>query len=530
MSWRDKATKIDQPSKSSWRDRATPVETLPELEKFSKLDSFGRALAQGGTFGFADEITSGLEAVGDTVFGDRPLNEIGDAYRDRKVEAREIYDQAQKQNPYSYGAGELTGAVGTAFVPGLNLLNAAKGARLAGVAGKAALAGGAYGLGDSEGETLGENLIDTAQGALLGAGGGALGVAASKGASKLANSKVGKYLMDKAAGWFDDVAEFNSARALGLERGTRKNFTKQQIKDIGRYGLDSVDPKTGKKILSPFANTDDLVNRSARVQAEAGEKIGGVVDEIDASGFKGFSPLDTAAKVDDELGGFYRDPINRSEARLFDNAIESILMRGDGNIPLADAQTLKKTMGKVANWKNKVNITEKETLARNIYKTVSNQLDDAAEAGAESLGKPELLDDFLKAKKTYTTSKGSDDLLYNKVAREEGNKMFSLTDKILASTGVGATSLAGPAGAALTVGALGTKKFAEKYGNQLSAITSNKLANFVRQAPETLGKYAEPLRKAMERGGTSLAVTHHMLSAKDPEYRKLMQQDEEAED
>ena len=67
MSWKDtiqeeKATE----SKSSWKDT---IQEEPQAD--SMLESGVRGLAQGASFGFADEITGGLEALYDVATTDK---------------------------------------------------------------------------------------------------------------------------------------------------------------------------------------------------------------------------------------------------------------------------------------------------------------------------------------------------------------------------------------------------------------------------------------------------------------------------
>lgn len=128
-----------------------------------KLESFLRGGWQGLTFGLGDELAGATDAV----FTDK-------TYEEGRDESRRLNAAAEAANPKSYLAGDMGGSVATAFVPGLGALNAAKGARLAQVAGKAALQGGLTGFGKSEEESAGGLLADTAKGAMIG---GALGTA-----------------------------------------------------------------------------------------------------------------------------------------------------------------------------------------------------------------------------------------------------------------------------------------------------------------------------------------------------------------
>lgn len=151
--------------------------------KPSDLESFGRGAADMVAFGFDDEITSGVR-TGFGLWGDYGKDVEG---------ARQRKATAQQENPWAYGAGQLAGAVPSAFVP---LGAAARGVGLAakvgrGVATGAAM-GGLYGAGSGEGS---DRLRTAGIGAVAGGIGGAAIPAAGhligKGVGRVVGSKLG---------------------------------------------------------------------------------------------------------------------------------------------------------------------------------------------------------------------------------------------------------------------------------------------------------------------------------------------------
>jgi hypothetical protein len=144
----------------------------PPTEKYTPLQSTARGVAQGGTLGFADEISGGVEALWEKAKGNPA--EFGELYKKYRNESRANFAQAREQNPYAFGTGEVTSGVATALIPGLNI---AKGAKLAEIAARSALAGGVAGTGYSEAETPEGVAADTATGAVFG---GAFGAGAAK--------------------------------------------------------------------------------------------------------------------------------------------------------------------------------------------------------------------------------------------------------------------------------------------------------------------------------------------------------------
>jgi hypothetical protein len=363
-----------------------------------------------------------------------------------------------------------------------------------------------------------------------------------------------------------NLAKKFGARALGAERGTIKKLGADKVDELGAYALD-------EGLLSPLASTDDLITRNAANQAKGGAMMDEVYTTIDDAGKSTFNPQKAAEQVNEEVGSFWRSPINRGETNQLENTLESILMRGEGNIPIKEAQALKQELGKVANWKNNLSITDKERMARDAYGIVSSQIDEAVELGAKEIGSEGLLNTLKEGKRLYGNSKGAQVLLENKNAAEVGNKMFGLTDTI---AGTGAMGAMGPAG----LGVLAAKKGVERYGYQNAALGLNKIGKTLMKSPRMLeafeknpqvfqslvqklesqaapqmslpraadkdqgngamnfkdsmgkdailqktqgSKYGQVLQNAAKNGAQSLSAAHYVLSSRDPSYRKLLE-------
>lgn len=153
-------------------ERQKKLKTAPSaLQKAASfMESTGRGVTQGLSFGFADE----LEALAKSVAEKRP-------YADVLKESRARYSQSQKENPLTYKTSEFAGGVLPFFVPGAG--QAATGTRLSQSVIRGAGLGGLSGLGFSEGETTGEKLKDVGLGMALG-GGLPLGFAGAKKAAQ----------------------------------------------------------------------------------------------------------------------------------------------------------------------------------------------------------------------------------------------------------------------------------------------------------------------------------------------------------
>lgn len=146
----------------------------PEQSKFSELESGGQGALQGATLGFSDEIGGALGAGMEKLAGNPDKKSLEDLYKEYRDFQRSRNDQAQKDNPKSYLAGNVAGAIGSSALAPMLAPTTIPGAMAVGAA---------TGLGTSNADTLKGAAIDTTLGAGLGLGGGL----AAKGLTKVLN-------------------------------------------------------------------------------------------------------------------------------------------------------------------------------------------------------------------------------------------------------------------------------------------------------------------------------------------------------
>lgn len=495
MSWRKTITK--EPS-SSWRDTISQEPPPPNI---STTESALRGAAQVASMGFADEATGGLEALKEVALSEAEIGDLARLYKKYRDESRANYKKAEEANPLAYGAGQVAGGAATMVIPGLNV---AKGASVLNAGVKGAIAGGLGGIGGSEKEgleSIQDATIPAATGAILGAGAQKIGQALSKTPEAVGDS-------------LTDFAEVQSFRAMGGDKSALNKMGMDKARSVGRAGLDN-------EIVTPLASTDDMLSRAEALKASGGAQMGQAYDAIDQAGVSTFNPLNVASSVDEQLGGFYRSPINRGETQQLENMLESIVQRGADNIPLREAQSLKEEIGKVA-FPNggKINpdlITEKQRMAQEAYRIVNEAIDSAAgsgDASAQAL--------LREGKELYGAGANAERLLANRQAKEAGNKMFGLTDTIVGASGLVGAIPTGGMSAVAGAAVVGGKKLAEKYGPQTLAVGADKLGEFLKRDPFAFGKYSSVLSQAAARGGNSLAASHYLLQQQDPEYRETL--------
>lgn len=222
--------------------------------------------AQGLGFGLSDEFVGALYGA----FGPNSFSEDYEYGRDR---IRGELDAARDQNPVAAYGSEITGAIASptamtsrAVMQGGPMARAAKGA------GVAALEGGAYGFGASEGGGD-ERMEDAAQtgalAALIGGAAPAVSSLAGRGV-KAARGRAATSKAVRGAPSSDELAKIASERfaradrVSGLDRGVLAQSTPKAIEKAERMGMD--------EILTPQASR--AADRMVRAASDETPTIG----------------------------------------------------------------------------------------------------------------------------------------------------------------------------------------------------------------------------------------------------------------
>lgn len=448
--------KPSSPIKKSDSFNWDEYKTSDSKQGITQGESFARGVAQGASLGFADEVSGGVEALWQKAQGNP--TEFGKLYALYRDQSRENFKKAKDENPGSFLSGEIGGGIATAFVPGVA---AAKGAKLANIAARAAGVGAASGAGYSEGETPLEVAKDTAIGATVGGITAAAAPYAGKALSAIGNKS-------------KDLAEKFGARAIGVERATAKKLGDENIKEVGRHAIDN--------LISPLASTDDLIARNEAIKTASMNARKAAYDQIDKAGKSTFNPFDVASKVEQKvLEGKNTKYLDTQDLiKKLNPEIDNILSRGDGNITMDEAQKLVESLGKKAKFDTSRS-NESNELAKNVYGVVREEINKAAEKGADSINLGKVVRD---SNKLFSTAKKAESLLVNKSAREQGNKFIGLTDWAVIGGGAPEAVRSGGDTLASTVGLLGVKKGLERFGSQNTALALDRASRIMTQAPK----------------------------------------------
>jgi len=345
----------------SWKDEYVDVSSEgPSINE--PVNAYSRGVVQGATAGFRDEAAGALKNwkggakkaasyLGYDTSGDSDVAE----YEKERDESRRLDDVAMKQDPTSYLAGELTPTVAMSLIPVAGQLaglsraakaaqltsGAIKGSNLASKVKSGMAVGGLYGAGASKSDNLKDLALDTTKSSAMGGGfaaipskaaiGSALGLYMSK--DDLAEGNYGNAAAKTAA---SIAGTYAASKALGKLPGIEKIQRKVKSKaDDFAYNATEADPKVVEQwrkeamlhpseptqgdflrknnIVGWFNSGDKIGRKASKLNKEAGEQIGGLIDEVKTRGTpidKRSIQLDFLSKAKD----FYRTKLNPNQA------------------------------------------------------------------------------------------------------------------------------------------------------------------------------------------------------------------------
>lgn len=536
----------------------------------SKLDSLMRGFTQGGTFGYGDEVSGGMEVLKKYLTqkfkGDKTPIDFRDDYVKNRDFHRLQLERAKKENPKSYLAGELLGGGATMAVPGLQEATVAKLTALG------ALQGLGYSNASLSEKPL-ESTKDIAAGTVLGAAAGGLGKAIQSLLSTKAMSRLAQNKALKALGYSKPL----------LRTQERRNAAQK----VGQEMLN-------QEVITPWASAGKMNERVQNVLERSGTEIGEFLRNQGLS-YPTKSAIDAIENLRprDSSGTLLQKGTYGKINSIIDGYLETIKSHKE-NIPFEEANRLKGLLQGITNWdSDKIESELGKKVSGIMRKSIDDALEDStknyrtvysttesnapkssvnsspnfgtdlqnipqqSEGALESFSnlpsvpknyegksgfdfenvtdtKPEVIPgideeklrqykNFLKNKQIYKSSLEAQDALNNRISSEMGNKSFGITDTILAGSGLTSSLLGNRPIYGMTAAAvIAAKKMAERYANPIIASNANQIVKILETHPEVLGKYAPVLIDSSRRGTQALITNHFLLTNNDPEYRVLM--------
>lgn len=518
-----------------------PNQPFEAQDEVSELESGLRGVAQGATFGFSDEITGALESM---------LTEK--TYKQARDESRKAYEQAQEQNPYSYGTGQIGGAVATALIPGLGEMNLAK----------AAAMGGVQALGDSTADNTQDMALDVAKGGALGAG--TFGVL-NKVVAPAAKYVSGK-ISEKAPNVMETISKKVGKGIFGVDEQATENYLKNSV--------DVNNSRSMGELADSVLNRADDASAISEMRSKASELSNDAWATLNKkSGI-------TKKEITDAITNYIDDPKAglTIDGNVVGNAQELALRRmealkkqidsfGAENISEENLKRIISNLDDNINWNNpeqgptndaikslRTFIDTKLKTQNPAYKTAMEKVEEVTKAQNEVKSvfqnrmNPESYDKFNKAVKNLINKDemSSANQAVNKIQEHTGYDLrkditnswtkaqFEKGDingsrKTLlggvigtaAGSVVGAPTIGGAVG-----GAVGFT--ADRYAGPIfkkvldGSISANQYA-----AKFANTKFAKVITDAASRGNSSLAATHFLLSQTNPDYRKMSQESDD---
>lgn len=273
------SVRVNQELAAPSEQELSGVGIKPNHPNMAALEGFG----QGATFGLSDELAGATGGLADTLINDQDpsknkLEQLVQNYKLYRDNARNYNKELQESNPKSFLAGEVAGGIASPvneLLPGAGLAKDASFATKLGKSMQAGTTAGALaGLGTSEGQTIGEDVANTAKGAGTGlVAGTALPIAAGLG--KFARNSVTDTKLAKALGKAykygqsgEDVVSAQATRPLEQSISDTAKETSQDIinnaADLAKGQRNIINSDTKQYDLGNF--TDQIDDQIAKLK------------------------------------------------------------------------------------------------------------------------------------------------------------------------------------------------------------------------------------------------------------------------
>lgn len=192
---------------------------------------------------------------------------------------------------------------------------------------------------------------------------------------------------------------------------------------------------------------------------------------------------------------------------------------------LSELEGIKRDLAKDVKF-DAMNPEAKRSAADQLRNLTQKDVEKEAEILTTQANKPELLKDFLTAKRKTGSMSEAYKVAEDRVQRDEANRFISASDYGAGlSSGLGATVRgSSPVASGLfAMGAAVVNKIFRTYGSQSTAVTLDAVGNMLKTAPEKLGKYGPVFEQALQKGGPrSLNVLVNVGMKKDPELAQAI--------
>ena len=470
---------------------ARAFEATTEAIGIPESHALATGMARGGTFGFLDEIAGAL------------MERSGLSYEEAREQANEFVERTYEREPVYAGVGELGGIGATAVLP---VGAAARGATMATKVGRGAGAGAGFASLQAAGEAEpGERLGSAAIGSVPGAAIGAATPPAVAGAARVLGP-----MASRAAERMRVPTAVKRLRAAGAPR-----------KEISRMVKEGSAPDRAQRIREAglarwVRSPESLAKKATKVEQEAGERIGEILDEVGgASGGVGSTDINTVA---DRVRRNVVDPLletgtpdDAAAARAIQRRMDYIVDRFPEGASPRQLNAIKRSFFSHAFRQGRAE--RMQSAMRGTGTAFREAEEEAVERAASELG-DDVSRDFLKQKRLYSGAAP--------VAEWATERLASGTGRPRATSKLAmAAALAGGGDVGDIVSSGAIAGLADRAAPAAWATGNEVVEGLLRRAPEALGKYRGVLEGALTRGGArELATRTFVLMQRDPEFRQ----------
>jgi hypothetical protein len=408
------------------------------------LESLGRGILQGGTLGFADEISGAIESL---------LS--NKTYEQARDESRTNFGAAEEAHPIAYHGGEIGGGVASAFLPGGHL---AKGASLAKEALFGAGMGGAAGLGYSEAKDAQGMMSDVKSGVVS----GGLGTAALGGISNILGKTIPPATRYVRTAFDPEIqtalALGSSAREFKGRLGTKVANAVETIRN-GSKGEEGdnfiVKPLFMKNPDGSFPDLEETISRAQAYKTSAADNnsklLAGIGQDYHVDSRQIWEDFlqEKAVPILEKMPPTEQGSLQQI---IYQNILKPIDETG-GN--LAKLWELKKNTG---DWASKAwSAPGKVSYENEVYMEANKALEKVLEDATDSIAREHNLPQLARSNSIYSAMSTAENLLIAKRAKElagtqGGPRLFRSTVGGMAGGAIG-SAIGGPMGGILGAGA-----------------------------------------------------------------------------
>ena len=169
-------------------------------------------------------------------------------------------------------------------------------------------------------------------------------------------------------------------------------------------------------------------------------------------------------------------------------------------------------------------------MKRIMARAFKSEVDDKAEAILEKVS-PGLKDAYSATQRLYGSMVEAKKTIQNKLDSVAQNRITSPSDHAVGLIGAIMSMLGGVTAPTAVINALLLSqghKLVREHGAQVAADLANRAANILRNNPNALGRFVEPLKleQAAMRSPAAFALMNKMLYESNPEYRAIMDKEQ----